>query len=97
MKAKDLARLLDGVNPDAEVHIDFGLCYNKTKKLIYRMLTDYDFDCSIELSNCINGVNEVYLCPYNGEYDEFANKKEVESFFEEHGLNEVMEKAFEEA
>lgn len=101
MKAKDLARLLDGVNPDAEVRIDLGLCYNKTKKLIYRMLTDYDFDCSdvqcIELSNCINGVNEIYLCPYEGQYDELADNKVVESFFEEHGLNEVMEKAFDEA
>jgi hypothetical protein len=101
MKAKDLARLLDGVNPDANVYIDLGICYNKTKKLIYRMLTDYDYDMSdvqcIELGNCINGVKDVYLCPYDGQYDELADDKEVESFFEEHGLNEVMEKAFEEA
>jgi len=102
MKAKELARLLDGVNPDAKVYIDLGLSHNKRKVLIYKMLTDYDFDCNdvedVEMS-CIveDGVKEVYLCPYDGQYDELADDKEVESFFEEHGLNEVMEKAFEEA
>lgn len=102
MKAKDLARLLDGVHPDADVYIDLGLRHNKRKVLIYKMLTDYDFDCNgvenIEIPLIVeDGVKEVFLCPYEGEYDNLADKKLVESFFEEHGLNEIMEKAFDEA
>ena len=96
MKAKDLARLLDGVHPDAEVYIDLGLSHNKTKALVYELLTDPDAGaCDVEHINltCFSdGAKEVYLCPYDGQYD-LAADKEVESFFEEHGLNEVMEKA----
>lgn len=96
MKAKDLARLLDGVNPDTAVYIDLGLCYNKRKNLVYEMLTDYDRSYSGVETIEINGANEVYLCPYEGMYD-LAHDEVVESFFKEHGLNEVMEKAFDEA
>ena len=96
MKAKDLARLLDGVHPDAEVYIDLGLSHNKKKALVYELLTDPDAGaCDVEHINltCFSdGAKEVYLCPYDGQYD-LAADKEVESFFEEHGLNEVMEKA----
>lgn len=95
MKAKDLARLLDGINPDANVYIDLGLVHNKTKALIYEMLTYPDSEsCQVEriIMNVFeDGVEEVYLCPYGGQYD-LACDNTVESFFEEHGLNEVMEK-----
>ena len=97
MKAKDLARLLDGVNPNAEVYIDLGISHDKMKALIYEMLTDPDGGaCHVEhitmtiFDDC--GVREVYLCPYDGQYD-LANDRTVEDFFEEHGLNEVMEEA----
>lgn len=97
MKAKDLARLLDGVNPDAEVYIDLGISHDKTKALIYEMLTNPDSGaCRVEhitmtiFDDC--GVREVYLCPYDGQYD-LGNDRTVEDFFEEHGLNEVMEEA----
>ena len=97
MKAKDLARLLDGVNPDAEVYIDLGISHDKMKALIYEMLTDPDGGaCHVEhitmtiFDDC--GVREVYLCPYDGQYD-LASDRTVEDFFEEHGLNEVMEEA----
>lgn len=101
MKAKDLAQLLNGVHPDADVYIDLGLCYNQTKNLIYEMLTDPDRNYSdvgaVEITFIVeDGVREVYLCPYDGLYD-LADDKVVEPFFEEHGLNEVMEKAFDEA
>ena len=96
MKAKDLARLLDGVSPDAEVVIDLGVSHDKTKALIYEMLTDPDSGaCRVEhiTMTCFkDGVEEVYLCPYDGQYD-LASEQTVELFFEEHGLNEVMEKA----
>lgn len=97
MKAKDLARLLDGVNPDANVYIDLGISHDKTKALIYEMLTDPDGGvCHVEhitmtiFNDC--GVREVYLCPYDGQYD-LANDRTVEDFFEGHGLNGVMEEA----
>lgn len=95
MKAKDLARLLDGVHPDATVHIDLGLSHDKTKALVYDMLTNPNFgSCDVEhiTMTCFSdGAKEVFLCPYDGQYD-LADDKEVESFFEEHGLNEVWGK-----
>jgi hypothetical protein len=88
MKAKDLARLLDGVHPDAEVYIDLGISHNKKKALVYTMLTTDCESCSVEhiTMTCFSdGAREVYLCPYDGQYD-LAEDKDVESFFEEHGL-----------
>lgn len=96
MKAKDLARLLDGVNPDAEVYIDLGISHDKAKALVYEMLTNPDCEsCSVEhiTMTCFSdGVKEVYLCPYDGQYD-LCGDETVESFFLEHGLDEVMEEA----
>ena len=96
MKAKDLAKLLDGVNPDAEVCIDLGVSHDKTKALIYELLTDPDSGaCHVEhitMTVFDDGVKEVYLCPYDGQYD-LANDRTVEDFFEEHELNGVMEEA----
>lgn len=98
MKAKDLARLLDGVNPDAEVYIDLGISHDKAKALVYEMLTNPDYESrSVEhiTMTCFSdsdGVKEVYLCPYDGQYD-LCDDETVESFFEEHRLNEVMKEA----
>lgn len=36
MKAKDLAKLLEGVNPEANVYIDLGISHDKTKQLRLR-------------------------------------------------------------
>ena len=93
MKAKDLAKLIEGVNPDAEVYIDLGVCHNKTKHLIYAMLNDPDMVCaSIEHIDlvCSNdgGAFEVLLCPYDGEYD-LQLDSIVDSFFKEHGLDKI--------
>lgn len=88
MKAKDLARLLDGVHPDAEVYIDLGISHDKKKALVYKMLTTDCESCSVEhiTMTCFSdGAREVYLCPYDGQYD-LAEDKDVESFFEEHEL-----------
>jgi len=96
MKAKDLARLLDGVNPDANVYIDLGVSHDKTKALIYEMLTNPDSGaCHVEhitMTVFDDGVKEVYLCPYDGQYD-LTDDKTAECFFEEHELDEVMERA----
>ena len=96
MKAKDLARLLDGVHPESEVYIDLGISHDKKKALVYEMLTNPDSEsCDVEhitITCFSDGVKEVYLCPYDGQYD-LADDNEVETFFLEHRLNEVMEKA----
>ena len=89
MKAKELANLLNGINPDAEVYIDLGLCYNKETELIYAMIQDEDFNYSeietIEVCCGDNGISEIYLCPYDGEYS-LPIEEEAEKYFKEHKI-----------
>ena len=99
MKAKDLAKLLNGVDPDAEIYIDLGISHDKTKHLIYAMLTNSDIVASpIEHIDMVcfhdNGAKEVYLCPYDGEYD-LDDDRVVDEFFKQHGLDKVMKESHE--
>ena len=97
MKAKELAKLLDGVNPEAEVYIDLGVSHDKTKALIYEMLNDCDCNAAdVEhiTMTCFSegGAREVYLCPYDGQYC-MESDETVDAFFKEHGLDKVWEEA----
>lgn len=88
MKAGDLAKLLGGMNPDAHVYIDLGLSHDKQKEFI-KHLFDEDSGCmdidGIELSVSDDGVFEVYLLPYDGQYAFGIDG--ADAFFKEHNLS----------
>ena len=91
MKAKDLAKLLEGVNPEAYVYIDLGISHDKTKQLIYEMMHNPDFGSApverIEVLYATDGALEVLLLPYDGEYS--FDEEKVAKFFEEYALNNI--------
>lgn len=90
MKAGDLAKLFGGMNPDAHVYIDLGLCHDKRKEFIKQQILNQDDGCmdieGIELSVSDDGVFEVYLLPYDGQYG-FVDTDGADAFFQEHNLS----------
>lgn len=94
MKAKDLAKLLKGVDPEAEVYIDLGIIHKKSKALVYEILTNADFSSApieqISLTAFSTGIKEVYLSPYDGQYD-LEDDDVVDVFFKVHGLDKGWE------
>ena len=90
MKAGDLAKLFGGMNPDAHVYIDLGLCHDKRKEFIKQVILTQEDGCmdieGVELSVSDDGVFEVYLLPYDGQYA-FVGMDGVDAFFKEHNLD----------
>ena len=88
MKAGDLSKLLAGVDPEAKVYIDLGVCHNKIEALAKDMLLTDDSGCAdiedIEMSVFEEGVKEVYLIPYDGQY--ILDNEEAKNFFIRHGI-----------
>ena len=94
MKAKDLAKMLEGVNPESEVYVDIGTHYDKKKNIVYELIHNEDFGCERieEVSMFVlheKGVFEIALIPYD--YCGLQHDNVVDEFFEKYGLNKLMD------